>query len=496
MMVRGFDPLPWTMLLPLAYAIVGAGFGARAGRALAPAALAAMLAVAAMLAWTVMAHGPQRLALGGWAPPLGIVLHADGLSVSLLTMSAAVALPAGLYAHRYFDPADAGTRFFWPLLGFLIAAMNALFLSDDLFNLYVALELMGLAAVGLVAIDRTVVAVSSALRYLLAALLGSLAYLMGVALLYGAYGSLALPYIGARLGPDPVSIAALVLITTGMALKTALFPVHFWLPPAHGGAAAPVSALLSAVVVKGSFYVLLRLWFEVFDAAVTVSAAQLLGVLGAAATLWGSVLALRQQRLKMVVAYSTVAQVGYLFLVFPLATDVAAADDAWRGSVYHALSHGLAKAAMFLAAGAMIAGSAGDTVASLAGVSRRVPLGLFAFALSAVSIMGLPPSGGFLAKWLLLQASLASGQWWWVVVLLLGGLLSAAYLFRVMRYAFVDAAAGGPDDSAAADRRSPKTYALELSALVLALGALALGLAPELPLRLIQVGAPFAGLLP
>jgi multicomponent Na+:H+ antiporter subunit D len=490
------DPMPWTVLLPLAYGLASAGFGARIGRPLGLVFLVASLAIALSLLFVVQADGTQRLAIGGWAPPLGIGLRADGLSAALLAMSAAVALPAGVYAYCYFDPSDPRARYFWPLLGFLIASMNALFLSDDLFNLYVALELMGLSAVGLVAIDRSTIAVSSALRYLLAALLGSLAYLLGMALVYGAYGSLALPEVAARFASAPVASAVIVLMVVGLAMKTALFPLHFWLPPAHGGAAAPVSALLSAVVIKGSFYLVLRLWFDVFDAATTVAAAHLLGVLGAAAVLWGSVLALRQQRLKMVVAYSTVAQVGYLFLVFPLATDVAAADDAWRGSVYHALSHGLAKAAMFLAAGAMIAGSAGDTVASLAGVSRRVPLGLFAFALSAVSIMGLPPSGGFLAKWLLLQASLASGQWWWVVVLLLGGLLSAAYLFRVMRCAFVDAAAGGPDDSAAAERRSPKTYALELSALVLALGALALGLAPELPLRLIEIGAPFAGLLP
>jgi multicomponent Na+:H+ antiporter subunit D len=491
------DPLAWAVLLPLAYGLLGTAFGARVARAAAPFTLAAMVVVAGLLVADVLADGTRRLAVGGWAPPLGIALRADGLAAALVAMTAAVALAVGIYAGRYFDPADRGARFFWPMLGFLLASMNALFLSDDLFNLYVALELMGLAAVGLVAIEGSVVALAAAVRYLLAALLGSLAYLMGVALLYGAHGTLALPEVGAALGPGAVSTAALALMTVGLVLKTALFPLHFWLPQAHGGAATPVSALLSAVVVKGSFYVLLRLWFDVFDDVATVAAANLLGVLGAAAIAWGSLLALRQQRLKMVVAYSTVAQVGYLFLLFPLATDPSTADGAWRGGVYQAISHGFAKAAMFLAAGAMIAGSASDRIPALAGVSHRVPIGLFAFALAAVSLMGLPPSGGFIAKWLMLQASIASGQWWWAVVLVGGGFLSAAYLFRVMRWSFVEDdpqsgdGHGGAHGRPATPLRIAATRPLELGALSLALVALALGLAPDAPLALLGIGAPF-----
>jgi multicomponent Na+:H+ antiporter subunit D len=355
---------------------------------------------------------------------------------------------------------------------------------------------MGLAAVGLVALEGTAVALAAAVRYLFAALLGSLAYLMGVALLYGAHGTLAIPGVADLFAAGATGWTAIVLMTVGLVLKTALFPLHFWLPGAHGGAATPVSALLSAVVVKGSFYVLARLWFGAFDGATTAAAAQGLGLLGAAAVVWGSLLALRQQRLKMVVAFSTVAQVGYLFLVFPLSLDAASAAGAWEGGIYQALAHGLAKAAMFLAAGAMIAASTSDRVDAMVGVSHRAPLALFAFALSAVSLMGLPPSGGFIAKWLLLQASLASGQWWWVVVLLGGGFLAAAYVFRVLRYAFVQQGeASQPVQSVARPVRSPEprpVRPMEASALGLALAAVALGLAPQWPLALLRTGAPFA----
>ena len=133
-------------------------------------------------------------------------------------------------------------------------------------------------------------------------------------------GTLALGALGPRVTAGLTAWVPLALMAAGLMLKTAAFPLHFWLPSAHGKAPAPVSALLSALVVKVSFYLLLRLWFEVFASAVNVSLAQGLGALGAAAIVWGSILALGQRRLKMLVAYSTVAQLGYLFLIFPLAT--------------------------------------------------------------------------------------------------------------------------------------------------------------------------------
>jgi multicomponent Na+:H+ antiporter subunit D len=270
--------------------------------------------------------------------------------------------------------------------------------------------------------------------------------------------------------PLVVSLAA-ALMLLGLMLKTALFPFHFWLPPAHGGAPAPVSALLSALVIKASFYLILRLWFDVFAPIVSVTAAQLVGALGAGAVLWGSLLALRQTQLKMLVAYSTVAQVGYLFLLLPLATGTTAAvtTSAWQGGVLQVVTHGLAKAAMFAAAGAMITATGRNEIAGIAGVATRLPLTLFSFALASVTIMGLPPSGGFAAKWLLLSAALASGQWWWIVVMVAGGLLSAAYVFKVLRQAFL------PAEAASRFKVLPRM--LEWPSFLLALASLLLGLA-------------------
>lgn len=478
----------WVILLPLASAVAAFLLGGRAARTFAPYALGAQLAAAALLAARVAALGPSRHALGGWRAPLGIELHVDGLTAVMILMSAGIALFVGIYARRYFSRDDPESAYFWPLAWFLLAAMNALYLSADVFNLYVTLELMGLAAVGLVALVGEASALAAGMRYLLAALIGSLAYLLGVALLYGVYGTLAIRTLATAVEPMPAVWVAVALITVGLAVKTALFPLHFWLAPAHGGAAVPVSALLSALVINASFYLLLRLWIDLFGAALPPAAGQPLGWLGAAAILWGSLQAILARRLKMLVAYSTVAQIGYLFLVFPLVDQTSAAEAAWTGGVYHAVSHALAKSGMFLAAGAIAQAAGHDHVGELDGVSARAPLSLFAFAMSGVSLMGLPPSGGFIAKWLLLDAALASGQWWCLVALMAGGLLTAAYVFRVLRSAFVPARPG--------HRLDPAPLTLELTALALSLGAVALGLSATGLLQLARVGAPFAEAAP
>ena len=470
---------PWgvlVILLPLAGALVCFLWPRRS----VPFGLVTAVGVVACVAglgWQVAEQGVQRYAVGGWGAPLGIDLYADGLSLLMLMMTALVGLGISVYSSGYFDRKTATV--FWSLWLFLWAALNALFLSADIFNLYVTLELMGLAAVALVALAGGADALIAAMRYLLVSLLGSLFYLLGVALLYHSVGSVDIAILAQQVEPLPAVWAAVGLMSAGLLLKTALFPLHFWLPPAHASAPAPVSALLSALVVKASFYILLRLWLEIFspgDAAV----GQLLGLLGASAVLWGGIQALRQTRLKLLIAYSTVAQLGYLFLAFPLGTSVA-----WKGALYLLFSHALAKAAMFMSAGNILRCCGHDRIADLDRVARRLPLTLTAFTLAGISSMGLPPSGGFTGKWMLLDAALYSGQWWWALTLILGGLLAAAYVFKVVGYAFT------PAEVTHEVSRVPAR--MEWTALVLALAAVLLGLFTPWPLALLDIGLPFGG---
>jgi multicomponent Na+:H+ antiporter subunit D len=458
---------------------------------------AALLTTAATLALTlnVLASGAAYVQLGGWQAPLGILWRADGLSVALMAMTAVVGAMVSLYAAAYFKHEAHERAFFWPIWLVLWAALNALFLSADLFNLYVTLELLGFAAASLTALGGGAAALTGAIRYLLVSVLGSLSYLLGVALVYHGCGSVDIVQVAACIAdaPRPAMQAAAAAMIAGLLLKTALFPFHFWLPPAHGSAPAPVSAVLSALVVKASFYLVLRLWLDVLGGgegsgrgAVQGASqgegdhwlAELLGALGAAAVLWGSVLALRQERLKLLIAYSTVAQIGYLFMAFPLA--VAGSAVAWTGALYLALSHGLAKAAMFMSAGSLLRFGGHDRIAELDSVVQRLPLTLTAFALAGVSIMGLPPSGGFIGKWLLVEEALRQGRFVLAGVMLLGGALAAAYVFKVVGHAFT------PAERERRERAIPPS--MEWSALVLAVAAIVLGLTLPLISPLLQVG--------
>lgn len=485
-MADGSMEIPWgivLIVLPLAVGMIAFVWPRVAHTLTLLCNLAIALAVAG-LAVQIWQNGVFHHAVGGWDAPLGIGLHADKLSLLLLTATALVGMGISVYASAYFTLDEA--RRFWPLWLFLLAALNALFLSADVFNLYVTLELLGLAAVALTALTGDRAALGGAMRYLLATLAGSLAYLLGVALLYHAFGSVDITTLAGRMTPAPAAWAALGLMSVGLILKTALFPLHFWLPPAHASAPSPVSAVLSALVIKASFYILLRLWLTLFGPFAGDGVAALLGLLGSGAIVWGSVQALRQTRLKLLVAYSTVAQIGYLFLAFPLAA--AAAVTAWNGAAYLVLSHALAKAAMFLAAGNLLHFGGHDRIADLDRVVQRLPLSTFAFALAGVSLMGLPPSGGFIGKWLLLEAALVQGRWDLAAIMLLGGLFAAAYVFKVLGKSFTQAGVAR-ETKVVPDR-------MEWAALVLACGAILLGFAVTPLLALLEIGAPFGGMRP
>src|SRR6201985_3576012 len=364
----------------------------------------------------------------------------------MLAATAFVICAVAVFAAADFSPAAAETRApfaFWVLLLAIWGALNTVFLGGDLFTLYVALELLTFAAVPLVSLDGRAETIQAAMRYLLFALLGSVLYLMGTALLYGLHGTLDIVLLSHRVGAEPAALVAVALMTTGLLAKTALFPLHLWLPPAHAGAPAAASAILSGLVVKGSFFIIVRLWFNVMPGLPGFAATQLLAALGAAAIVFGSVVALRQERLKLLIAYSTLAQIGYLFLMFPLALGASGqieSGGALAGGLLQAISHATAKAAMFMAAGSIYSVLGQDRLEGLSGVGRILPMSVLAFAFGGVALMGIQPGGAYIAKELLLQAATETEQWWWAVVLQTGGILTTAYVLLVLAHALAPAA--------------------------------------------------------
>jgi multicomponent Na+:H+ antiporter subunit D len=480
------------IVLPVVGVLLSLALGGRHAERVAVILMPAGLGVAVAIAAGVWrTHHVLQYFVGSWDPPLGVAFRADGLSAAMIVTAALLICGIGLFARAQFsNPREAETRaplVFWTLLLAVWGALNAVFIGSDLFNLYVALELLTFAAVPLVSLDGRAETLAAALRYLLFALLGSILYLLGAVLLYGAYGTLDIVLLSGRIHAGPIAWAAISLMTAGLLAKAALYPFHLWLPPAHAGAPAPASAILSGLVVKAPFFLVVRLWFDVMPGLPEQAAAQVLGILGAAAILFGSVVALRQARLKLLIAYSTVAQIGYLFLMFPLAASPETGHPwstaAWTGGVLQAISHAFAKAAMFMAAGLIAEALGHDRISGLAGIGRALPITVFAFGLGGLSLMGLPPSGGFVAKAMLLTAAVAAGQWWWALVVLAGGLLAGGYIFLVLARALADA-------SEPLTLLSTISRSRQAVVVAVALCAVLLGFVPLRPLELLQIGRP------
>lgn len=431
-----------SLCLPLLTAFILLVTGSRRGMWVILSSAASLVAAGFALS-VVQLEGHQQLALGTWGAPLGIVFQLTTVNALLLVFTALIHTLVALYAERSRHSQTRATDF-WPLSSLLHASLVALWLSNDLFNWYVTLELLGLAAVALVTLAGKKAYVP-ALRYLLLSLIGSLLYLMGVALLYGQYGVLDVDLLSQLAEVNVSTQAALLLMTLGLMIKGALWPLHLWLPAAHAGAPTAVSALLSALVVKGPIFILWAIWAKIAPDELAISAGRFMAIAGIFALLTAGWSAVRTPYLKVLVAYSTVAQLGYALLALGLMLHWQSAEMAVALWLFM-LAHGLAKVSMFLAAGEMQATLGTKRVVGLKGATETMPVAMFAFAVAGGSLIGLPPSGGFLAKWVLLQPLFSEPVHWpWALGVLLGTLVSAAYVFRVVALAFDRARPVRPD---------------------------------------------------
>jgi multicomponent Na+:H+ antiporter subunit D len=473
------------VLLPFLAAVGAAAIPRASGLwGLTATALTAVLAL--WLALDVLQDGARDVAIGGWVTPLGIVFVADGLAALMLLMTSGVGIAVALQAtswgvwpsSRVSEEAASLRAGFWPLWLATLGAMNALFLSSDLFNIYVAFEILGLTAVGLTALSGTPSALRAAFDYLSAGLAGSLLLLLGVALAYGAVGRVDFEAIP-MLADTVAGRIALALLVAGLAVKAALFPLHFWMPAAHSSAAPVASALLSALVVKGALYVILRISIEGGAGMDTLRFA--LALMGAGAMLWGAWGAFRAARLKLLVAHSTVAQIGLIALAIGVAGDNLQQNGLWHAAALLMLSHALAKAAMFIAVGRIAKELGHDRISGLNRKELRPGVAEFAFAIASVSLIGLPPTAGFIGKWMLIDGLIARDAWIWVALILIGTALSAAYLSRVVSRCL----RGGPHVAPGAHH--PPWCKGDIAALGLATSALVLGLASALPLTLLEI---------
>ncbi len=359
----------------------------------------------------------------GYIPPLGIEFIAFKLNSLLLLFSSFILFMTVLYAFFYLKKEKE--FLFFPLIGFLSTGLAILFLSNDIFNIYVGLEILSLSAVSLSALGAKKESISAAIKYLFASLLASGFYLLAVVLIYTNYSTLSIEMLSLIIKDDKITHLAYIFIVISLAIKTALFPFHYWLAKAHSNALTPVSALLSAIVIKTTFYLILFFTYEVFIFDYEIKA--FIGYLAIVAIFYGGIQASLTNRLKLLIAYSTISQIGYLFIVFTLLS-----KEVLYASIFVLISHMFAKAGLFLVAGIMIIVAASKNINQLKGISSVLPLSVFTLGLSSISLIGFPPTLGFSAKWYYLQESLKNSEWILFIALLCGTFITAFYLFKLI----------------------------------------------------------------
>jgi len=468
--------LPVLPLLPLligaVVALLVSLWRPAAARIVAMVATGSALGVSIAGLLRVVADGPLRHELGGWPPPIGIEYVLDPLSAFLATTIALIGLLITSYPPASaFDCEPTRGQPLHALVLLLLTGLMGVVLSGDLFHLFVFIEIFALATYPLVALggDRGALA---ALRYLLLGTIGSGLYLLGVGFVYFATGTLNMADAAvalAGLSDSPATLGALGLIVIGLGLKMALFPLHVWLPDAHASAPPGVAALLAAVQVKAGAYALIRIVHGVFGPAyldgggVTVTTA--LTWFGAGGIIYGSVLAIRQPDIKRMLAYSTVAQLGYIGVGIGLGTPLAIV-----AALLHVLNHAVMKSGLFLAVGGILDRTHLKAIARYSGLGRRMPLTMGGFALLALSMVGIPPLAGFWSKWYLIVATLEDGMWPLAVIVGLSSLLTAIYFLRLFERIFVLA----PEEQVVAEATEPRAAivapVLVLAALVVVIG--------------------------
>ncbi|MGF1614561.1 MAG: monovalent cation/H+ antiporter subunit D family protein [Gammaproteobacteria bacterium] len=397
------------------------------------------LGVAIALLARVLCEGPVSYALGGWAAPWGIEYRIDELNALVLIVIAGVSAWVVLFARASVEqeiPPEQ-VNVFYTLWLLFVTGLLGMVVTGDAFNLFVFLEISSLSSYALVSLAQDRRALTAAYRYLVMGTIGATFILIGIGLLYMMTGTLNMADLARRLpavADNRTVVVALAFLTVGISLKMALVPLHAWLPNAYTYAPSAVSALLAAASSKVGVYMLLRFSFSILGARFSLEATngdRLL--LGAAllATVFGSVAALFQTNIKSMLAYSSIAQIGYLVLGISLVSLTGL-----TAGIVHLFSHALTKAGLFMAVGCLAFRLRGVTLQELAGVGRHMPWTMAAFVCGGLSLIGFPLTAGFISKWYLVVAVLERGWWPAAVVILLTSLLAVAYIWRVVEVAY------------------------------------------------------------
>jgi proton-translocating NADH-quinone oxidoreductase chain N len=403
-----------------------------------------------------------------------VAFRVDGISRLLIAAVLTVVSAAAIFALTEMRGVDGEEKYYAALI-MMTGSMLGLACSADLFNLWVWFELLTISSYVLVMFRRGR-SLEAGMKYLVQSVTGSVLILLGVALTLMQSGTLSLEYIVKTTNENRLLLAAGALFVTGFGVKIAIFPLHTWLPDAHSQAPSSISAVLSGVVIEVALITLVRVLAAL--SGVTASWGVLLLGFGALNMLGGNLLALRQTQIKRMLAYSSIAQVGYMLLGFGTAIAAGQASGA-QAAFFHLFSHGLAKALAFLAVGALLyaLGRHRLTISELSGACRRYPLASFVLSLALLSLAGLPPLAGFMSKWQIFAAGFGARDTLINLLVICGALtsvLSLAYYLPLINMMYRQDMSAGILDG------RPLSFAMKVSLVLLAIAIVAFGFFPHL----------------
>ncbi len=431
--------IPFFLILPLGNAFVTVLIAKADERLQDLFAIFTTLSLFIIALFTLMSvnAAPNHLLLyrtTGFLPPEGLALVVDGLSVFMLVTVNLVALFVAIYSSGYMKKYTDKWKFY-ALFFLMLAGINGVLVASDIFNLYVFMEIAAISAYFLVAFGTEADELEASFKYAIMGSVASCFILLGIAFLYAHTSTLNMAGIAraiAASGATRVLQLVSVLFLMGFGLKAALAPFHAWLAYAHSSAPAPVSAMLSGVLIKAlGIYAIARIFFSIFGASVQIC--QILIALGVLSMIIGAVLAFGQTDIKRLFAYSTVSQIGYVVLALGVATPLA-----FLGALVHIFNHSISKSLLFLTSGSIERLMGTRQIDKISGVIRRAPATGYPALFSALSICGVPPMGGFWAKLIIIFACVQSGHPILALIAALVGVMTLAYYFKPMTCVLFD----------------------------------------------------------
>ena len=423
--------------------------------------------ISSLLLQQVMTSGTIIYDLGGWDAPWGIEYRIDQLNAFLLLIISAIStvvLFAADTSIRKEIPANKYTVFYILYL-LSLAAMLGIVATGDAFNVFVFLEVSSLSAYALIALGKDRRALWASYQYLIMGTIGATFILIGIGLMYQMTGTLNMHDLSMRL-PEVAQtrtiFTAFAFVIVGICLKLAMFPLHLWLPNAYAYAPSIVTAFFAATATKVAIYLLIRFTFSVFGLSFSFThfPLQLLFlVLGLVGIFAASIAAIYQTNIKLLFAYSSIAQIGYMIVGFSVSTVAGL-----TATLLHLFNHALMKSALFLALGAVMYRIGSIQLNHFQGLGRQMPVTMAAIVIGGLSLIGVPLTVGFVSKWYLILAVIENGWWPVAVLILLGSLLAVVYVWRIVETAYFKPALTGRETI----QEAPLSFLIPVWALVLA----------------------------